>query len=68
MTKAKTKKIVKKRFRITKKGKILRGRQMGRHLKFVKSKSQKRKTKEPVKLKGKLAKTVKKLLPYAKKV
>lgn len=38
----KTKKSVTKRFRITKTGKILRRRQMGRHLKASKSKSQKK--------------------------
>ena len=37
--KQKTKKAVAKRFRITKRGKILRGRQMAGHLKMAKTKS-----------------------------
>jgi len=37
----KTKKAVVKRFKITKNGKILRGRQNSRHLRDAKSKSQK---------------------------
>lgn len=42
MPKLKTKKAAIKRFRVTKNGKVLRGRQMGSHLKLAKSKSQKR--------------------------
>lgn len=65
MAKMKTKKVVSKRFKITKTGKILRGRQMGRHLRLNKSKSQKRKYKEPVELKGKLVKSIRRFLPYS---
>lgn len=42
----KAKKAVIKRFKITKTGKIKRRRQMGRHLKAAKSKSQKRRHKQ----------------------
>lgn len=65
MPKIKTKKVVAKRFKITKRGKVIRGRQMGRHLKVKKSKSRIRRQKEPARVRGKLAKTIKKLLPYA---
>lgn len=64
MGKAKTKKVVSKRFKITKTGKLMRGRQMGRHLRAHKSKSQMRRQKEPTQIKGKLAKSVKRFLPY----
>ncbi|TSC53561.1 MAG: large subunit ribosomal protein L35 [Microgenomates group bacterium LiPW_16] len=67
MPKAKTKKVVSKRFKITKTGKVIRGRQMGRHLRIKKSKSRIRRYKEPTQVKGKLAKTIKKFLPYSKK-
>ncbi|MBL7158932.1 50S ribosomal protein L35 [Candidatus Microgenomates bacterium] len=62
--KAKTKKIVQKRFRITKTGKVLRRGQMIRHLKANKSKSQIRRQKRIKKVKGKFVKIIKKLLPY----
>lgn len=42
MPKLKTKKSAIKRFKVTKNGKVLRGRQMGSHLKMSKSASQKR--------------------------
>lgn len=65
MPKIKTKKVVAKRFKITKRGKVIRGRQMGRHLKIKKSKARIRRQKEPAKIKGRFAKSVKRFLPYA---
>lgn len=65
MPKIKTKKVVSKRFKITKRGKVIRGRQMGRHLRIKKSKSRIRRLKEPAQVKGKLARTIKRFLPYA---
>ncbi|MFH0863815.1 MAG: 50S ribosomal protein L35 [Candidatus Gottesmanbacteria bacterium] len=64
MTKAKTIKTVSKRFKITKTGKILRGRQMGRHLRINKQKSTVRKFKVPIQVHGKLAISIKRMLPY----
>lgn len=64
MPKAKTKKAARRRFKITKTGKILRGRQYGRHLKVKKSKKLSRRHKEPAKLTGKAARTIKRMLPY----
>ncbi|MCL4382188.1 MAG: 50S ribosomal protein L35 [Patescibacteria group bacterium] len=60
----KTKKVVSKRFKITKNGKIIRGRQMGRHLRINKNKTHQRRLKEPGKVAGKLAKSVRRFLPY----
>jgi large subunit ribosomal protein L35 len=65
MPKGKTKKVVAKRFKITKRGKVIRGRQMGRHLKIKKSKSRIRRQKEPAKVAGKMARMIKRYLPYA---
>lgn len=65
MGKVKTKKVVSKRFKITKTGKLIRGRQMGRHLRATKSKNRIRRFKEKAQVSGKLAKTIKKFLPYA---
>lgn len=62
MPKMKIKKSIRKRFKITKRGKVLRGRQYGRHLKINKTKSQKRKYKRRAVLKGRFAKKIKKLL------
>lgn len=64
MPKAKTKRAASKRFKITKTGKVLRGRQYGRHLKITKRKSRRRRQKEPGKLTGKFARTIKRMLPY----
>ena len=63
--KMKVKKSVRKRFKVTKTGKVLRGRQYGRHLKIHKSKSIIRRYKVPAKLRGKVAKKIKKMLGYA---
>lgn len=65
MPKQKTKKGVIKRFKITKTGKILRGRQYGRHLRASKSHSQKRRYKEPAKVAKGVQKTIKRLAAYA---
>ena len=65
MPKQKTKKGVAKRFKITKTGKILRGRQYGKHLRAHKSKSQKRRYKEPATVAKGMQKTIKRLLGYA---
>lgn len=64
MPKAKTRKAAQKRFKITKTGKVMRGRQYGRHLRSKKTKSQSRRHKEPAKVTGKFAKTIKRMLPY----
>ncbi len=64
MRKMKTKKGILKRFKITKKGKILRGHQYSRHLKAKKTKKQLRRYKEPTQLIGKQARNIKKLLGY----
>lgn len=60
----KTKKVVAKRFKITKRGKIIRGRQMGRHLKIKKSKSRIRRHKEPIKVGKRFSRIIKRLMPY----
>lgn len=64
MPKTKTKKAAQKRFKITKTGKVMRGRQYGRHLKERKSKRRSRRHREPAELLGKPAKTIKRMLPY----
>lgn len=64
MPKAKTKKAALRRFKITKTGKVIRGRQYGRHLKAKKSQKRSRRHKEPGKLVGKQAKLIKRMLPY----
>ena len=60
----KIKKSVSKRFKVTKRGKVIRGRQYGRHLRINKSKSQKRRHKRPKIMTGKIAKKIKKMLGY----
>ncbi len=62
--KLRTKKIVAKRFRITKNGLVLRGNQMGRHLRSHKSKSQLRKYKVRKLVTGPMARAVRQFLPY----
>lgn len=64
MPKVKTRKAARKRFKITKTGKVIRGRQYGRHLKEKKSKRRSRRQREPAELVGKQAKTIKRMLPY----
>jgi len=63
--KLKVKKSVSKRFRITKKGKVLRGSQYLSHLRSKRSKRTLRRMKEQKKLSGKFAKKVKKMLAVA---
>jgi len=65
MGKIKVKKSVSKRFKVTKKGKVLFGHQYKGHLKVKKSKRRLRKLKEPGQLKGKFAKKIKKMLAKA---
>ncbi len=62
--KMKTKKIVAKRFRITKNGIILRGKQNGGHLKSRKSKRQLRKYKVLTRVSHAMEKTIRTFLPY----
>ena len=65
MPKLKTRNSVAKRFRITKTGKVMRGKSGGRHLKMAKSKSNLRRKKEPQQVYKTFAIKIKKLLPYA---
>ncbi len=62
MGKKKIKKAVSKRFRITKKGKVLFGHQYQGHLMRKKSQRRKRRQKEPGVLKGAFARKIKKML------
>lgn len=62
MGKKKIKKAVSKRFRVTKKGKVLFSHQYQGHLMRKKSQSRKRRQKEPGVLKGAFAKKIKKML------
>ena len=65
MGKKKIKKSISKRFKITKKGKVLFEHQFSKgHLKRSKSKRQIRRQKEPGQLNGKFAKKVKQMLGY----
>ena len=61
----KTKKIVAKRFKITKRGKILRGKQNARHLRSAKSKSQLRRYDVPGLVSPNMQKVIRTFLPYA---
>jgi large subunit ribosomal protein L35 len=65
MPKLKIKRSVARRFKITKNGKVMRGRQYGSHLKLKKSKSRIRRQKEPTQLTGLFAKKIKKMLGAA---
>ena len=62
--KAKTKKAAVKRFKITKKGKILRRRQMASHLKAAKTKSAKTRYKRVAFVSKPEKKTIRRLIPY----
>lgn len=62
--KQKTKKAVAKRFRITKRGKILRRRQMAGHLKAAKTKSAKSRYKKVAYVARDQKKIIERLLPY----
>ncbi len=65
MPKLKVKKAVSKRFKVTPTGKVMSGKSFGRHLKQVKSKSQKRRHKIPKLINANIAKKIKKLLGVA---
>jgi large subunit ribosomal protein L35 len=62
MPKVKTKKIITKRIKVTKTGKIFRGRSFTSHLKVKKSQKKKRELKRQVELKGFYAKKIRKAL------
>jgi len=64
MPKLKTNKSAKKRFKLTKKGKLKRFRQGKRHLLTSKSSNRKRGLRKSAIVQGKVAKITKKLLPY----
>jgi large subunit ribosomal protein L35 len=63
--KKKIKNSLKKRFKVTKTGKVMFVHQYGRHHQLKKSGSRKRRHNEPGKLAKPLAKKVKKMLGYA---
>jgi large subunit ribosomal protein L35 len=65
MPKLKTKKKAAKRFRVTKKGKVLTKKTGRRHLLADKSTKSKRQMRHPLQISGKMADKVKKQLPYA---
>jgi len=64
MPKLKTNKSAKKRFKLTKKGKLKGFKPGRRHLLTSKSSGRKRGLRKAVVIKGKIAKITKKLLPY----
>lgn len=63
--KKKVKSAVAKRFKVTKTGKVMHGKQFGGHLKLGKSKRRLRRLKEPAELKGEFAKKIKQMLGVA---
>lgn len=62
MPKQKTRKLLTRRFKITKSGKVLRRRAFRRHLKAGKSRKRLRNLKRVVELKGHMARKIKKIL------
>lgn len=66
MPKQKTRKSVLKRFKITKKGKILRRRNFSRHLREKKSGNKKRQQRRQVEVKGYYGKKLRKALGIRK--
>lgn len=62
MRKKKIRKSIARRFKVTKKGKVLFSHQYKSHLKLKKSKRRLRRQKEPGVLKGRFARKIKKLL------
>ncbi|EKD58043.1 MAG: hypothetical protein ACD_57C00042G0008 [uncultured bacterium] len=62
--KQKTKKAAAKRFKITPKGKILRGRQMAGHLKMAKTKSAKTRYKRKAFVSKPEKRRIERLMPY----
>lgn len=65
MKKVKTRKGVAKRFKITKTGKVLHGKQNRSHLRSKRSKSRLRRLKEPAQVTGEFAKKIKQMLVEA---
>jgi large subunit ribosomal protein L35 len=65
MPKLKTSKAVKKRFKITKTGKVMHAHQYTSHNKLHKSKRRQRRQNEPGQLKGAFAKRIKRILGIA---
>ncbi|OGH06142.1 MAG: hypothetical protein A2W22_04565 [Candidatus Levybacteria bacterium RBG_16_35_11] len=65
MKKKKIKRSVARRFKVTKRGKVLFSHQYKSHLKLNKSKRRLRRQKEPAVLKGKFAKKIKQMLGEA---
>lgn len=63
--KAKSRKSISRRFKVTATGKIMRGKSFGRHLRRNKSKAQKRSYKVAVEVKGRIARRVKRLMAIA---
>jgi len=68
MSKQKTRKSITRRFRITKKGKVLRRQGFRRHLNVKKSSRKKRKLKRVIEMKPTYAKKIKKAVGYRKRV
>jgi large subunit ribosomal protein L35 len=67
MPKLKTRKGVKKRFKITKNGKVLRAKAGKRHILTKKSRKRKRNLRRSAVVKNKaMAKTIKKMMPYGR--
>lgn len=64
MPKLKTNKSAKKRFKLTKKGKLKRSKPGRRHILTSKSANRKRRLRKKVIVEGTIAKVIKKLLPY----
>lgn len=62
MSKLKTSSAAKKRFKLTKTGKLLYRGQNARHLKLAKSKTQKRRSKEPKAIYFPFAKKIKRMM------
>lgn len=62
MPKAKSKKLLAKRLKITKNGKVLRRQSFRRHLKASKSKKQLKNLKKTIEMTGSMAKKVRKFL------
>lgn len=66
MPKQKTRKSITKRFRVTKKGKVMRRQSFAGHLNEKKSRSRKRSLRKPVQTKKAYAKKIKKALGKGK--
>lgn len=64
MPKLKTNKSAKKRFTVTKKGKLKRSKAGRRHLLTSKSSGRKRRGRKQILIQGRIGKITKKLLPY----